>query len=569
MNYNFSHRIRFTLSVFFLFAFIIICKLYWIQIVKGDLYSQKSDSQYSKPITVNYDRGSIFFESKDGVKIGAATVKEGYTLAINPKILKNEEGVYDTLSEYIKLDRESFIDKASKKNDPYEEIQKKLEKGVGESIQNLKIPGVILLKDAWRVYPGDTLAAHSIGLIGSDDKNNVAGRYGLERFHENVLSRNTQGVKTNIFAEVFSEIKKTVFSDEKREADILISIEPTVQSYLEKTLGEIQSRWSSDSVGAIIMDPKTGAIYGLASRPTFNPNDLKDIKDPKIFSNALVEDVREMGSIIKPLTMAVGIDTGTVEIDSTYDDKGFLELNGKKISNFDKKPRGVVSMQEILSQSLNIGAATIAIDTGHDKFVKYFKGLGLGELTGIDQPNEQRGIIKNLDSNRDIELATASYGQGIALTPIETIRALSTLANDGLLIKPHITKKIEYTDGSSELIDYPPTRIFKKETTDDVTRMLVKVVDTALKKGTVKMEHYSIAAKTGTAQIANPATKGYYDDRYLHSFFGYFPAYNPRFIVFIYHVYPKDIEYASETLTDPFIQITKFLINYYELPPDR
>jgi cell division protein FtsI/penicillin-binding protein 2 len=569
MNYNFSQRIRFILGVFFLIAFIIIGKLYWIQIIRGDLYLKKSDTQYSKPASISYDRGSIFFESKDGVKIGAATIKEGYTLAINPKILENTDNVYNTISEYVKIDKQSFLDKANKKDDPYEEIQKKLEKSVGESIQNLKIPGVILVKDAWRVYPGDSLAAHSIGLVGSDDQNHVAGRYGLERFYESILSRNAKGVKTNIFAEVFSEIKKTVFTNKNKEADILVSIEPTVQSYLEKTLGEVQRKWNPDSIGAIIMDPRSGAIYGLASLPTFNPNNLKEIKDSRIFSNVLVEDVREMGSIIKPLTMAVGIDSGAINADDTYDDKGFLELNGKKISNFDKRARGLVSMQEVLSQSLNVGAATIALDTGHEKFVKYFKSLGLGELTGIDQPNEQKGIIKNLDSNRNIEIATASYGQGIALTPIETIRALSTLANGGMLVRPHIAKRIEYTDGSNELLESSAVRIFKKETTDDVTRMLVKVVDTALKKGNVKMEHYSIAAKTGTAQIANPATKGYYDDRYLHSFFGYFPAYNPRFIVFIYHVYPKDVEYASETLTDPFIQITKFLINYYELPPDR
>jgi cell division protein FtsI/penicillin-binding protein 2 len=132
-----------------------------------------------------------------------------------------------------------------------------------------------------------------------------------------------------------------------------------------------------------------------------------------------------------------------------------------------------------------------------------------------------------------------------------------------------LAKEIEYIDGRSESIVADSVKIFEKETTDQVTNMLVKVVDTALKKGNVKMEHYSIAAKTGTAQIADHENGGYYSDRYLHSFFGYFPAYNPRFIVFLYHVYPKGAEYASETLTDPFIQIVKFLINYYELPPDR
>ncbi len=569
MDYNFSKRIRQILGLFLLFALVIICKLFWVQIIRNDLYSQKSENQYSNSVSNIFDRGSIFFESKDGVKIGAATVKEGYILAISPKILKNANSVFDTLSEYIKIDKETFIEKANKTDDPYEEIQKKVEKSVGESILNLKIPGVILSKDTWRTYPGDYTAAQSIGLIGYDDKNNVAGRYGLERYYESTLSRNSQGIKTNIFAEIFSEIKNTVFSDTKNEGDVVISIEPTVQNYLEKTIEEIQTKWKSDSVGAIIMDPNTGSIYALASRPTFNPNNLKDIKDPKVFSNPLIEDVREMGSIIKPLTMATGIDSGAIKSDSTYNDTGSMELNGKKISNFDKKARGVISMPEVLMQSLNIGAATIALKVGHDNFTKYFKSLGLGELTGIDQPNEQKGITKNLESTRDVEIATASYGQGIALTPIETVRALSTLANGGMLIVPHIAKKIEYVDGSSKTIENSSIRIFKKETTDDVTRILVKLVDTALKKGKVKMDHYSIAAKTGTAQIANPASKGYYDDRYLHSFFGYFPAYNPRFIVFIYHVYPKNVEYSSETLTDPFIQITKFLINYYELPPDR
>lgn len=227
-------------------------------------------------------------------------------------------------------------------------------------------------------------------------------------------------------------------------------------------------------------------------------------------------------------------------------------------------------MQEILSQSLNVGVAWIVSKMGSGNFSEYFLKFGLGEKTGIDQPNEQKGLVKNLTTQRDVEVATASYGQGIAMTPIQTIRALSVLANGGLLVTPHIAKGIEYTDGTTEIpFETEPQRVLKKETVDDVTNMLIKVVDTSLKKGQVKMEHYSIAAKTGTAQIADPVNGGYYDDRYLHSFFGYFPAYNPKFIVFLYHVYPKGAEFASETLTDPFIQLTKLLINYYEIPPDR
>lgn len=569
MNYNSTIRIRVVLTCLCLLTLIILGKLYFVQIVQGRSYRDKAERQYNKPISSSFDRGSIFFESKEGTKIAAATMKEGYTLAINPKLIKDTNSVYEALLPYIKIDKDIFMEKASKTDDPYEEIAKKLDKAVGESIQDLNLPGVVISKENWRVYPADSLAINSIGIIGSNSDNVIAGRYGLESFYEDILSRNKQKVSTNIFAEIFSDITQSVFDTETKEGDIVTSIEPTVENFLEKTLAETQNKWRSDSIGGIIMNPNTGEIFALATRPTFNPNNLKDVKNPKVFSNPLVEDGQEMGSIIKPLTIAVGIDSGAITGKFTYNDKGFLELNTKKISNFDGRARGVVPAQEILSQSLNVGAATVAIKTGHEKFSQYFKSLGLGIMTGIDQPNEQIGLIKNLDSKRDIEIATASYGQGITMTPIQTIRALATLANGGKLVTPHIVKNIEYSGGTSEIIDKSISQVLKKETTDEVTNMLVKVIDTALKKGQVKMEHYSIAAKTGTAQIADPANHGYYKDRYLHSFFGYFPAYNPKYIVFLYHIYPKNVEYASETLTDPFISIVKFLINYYEIPPDR
>jgi cell division protein FtsI (penicillin-binding protein 3)/stage V sporulation protein D (sporulation-specific penicillin-binding protein) len=220
--------------------------------------------------------------------------------------------------------------------------------------------------------------------------------------------------------------------------------------------------------------------------------------------------------------------------------------------------------------SLNVGIAFIVQRTGNDAITKYFKSFGFGELTGIDQPNETKGLSRNLNSTRDIEHITMGYGQGISMSPIATTRALAVLANGGLLITPHIVKSIDHDSGSSEEIKQKEgARVLSKETTDTVTKMLVEVVDKALRHGDVKMDRYSIAAKTGTAQIADPINGGYYKDRYLHSFFGYFPAYDPKYIVFMYQIYPKNVQYASETLTYPFIDIAKFLINYYEIAPDR
>lgn len=570
MNSNLITRYRIIAGCVFFVALVIVSRLFYIQIIQGSDYVLKGDRQYQRPNDSVFDRGSIFYTSKDGIKIAAATIKDGYNLSLNPKVISDPKQAFDAVSQYIDLDEEIFIEKASQSNSTYKEIQKRLEIGVGESIRSLRIPGVVVTKNSWRIYPGDSLAANTIGLIGLDKQNKLEGRYGLESYYENILSRKSVGANVNFFAEIFSDIKKNVFSEKSKEGDIITSIEPTVQSYLETTLKDTQDKWQSDSIGGIIMDPNTGEIYAMASLPNYNPNDLSDIKDASVFSNPLVENVYEMGSIMKPLTMAAGIDSGAVNFNSTYNDTGFLELSGKKISNFDGKARGITPMQEVLSQSLNVGAAYVALKMGLEEFSKYMLSFGVGQKTGIDQPNEQKGIIKNLTTGRDVEVATISYGQGIAVTPVQMIRALSVLANDGKLVTPHLVKGIEYIDGSVETIKVPePIEVLQKDSTDDVTNMLIEVVDTALKKGQVKMEHYSIAAKTGTAQIADPVNGGYYKDRYLHSFFGYFPAYNPKFIVFVYHVYPKGAQFASETLTDPFINLSKLLINYYEIPPDR
>jgi cell division protein FtsI (penicillin-binding protein 3)/stage V sporulation protein D (sporulation-specific penicillin-binding protein) len=307
----------------------------------------------------------------------------------------------------------------------------------------------------------------------------------------------------------------------------------------------------------------------MAWSPTFDLNNFKE-SDVSVFSNPMVEGRYEMGSIIKTMTMAIDLDAGAIKPNSTYYDAGCTTLNKKTVCNYDGAARGTVDMQQVLSQSLNLGAAHIALTTGNEKFAEYMKNFGVGTETGIDVPNEGIGLINNLDSKREIEIATASYGQGVAFTPIATVRALSALANGGKLITPHIVKRIEYKTGLTKKISFAPDKqVIKPETSNEVTKMLVEVVDKALRGGNAKIPGYSVAAKTGTAQMTDEGKAGYVEGKYLHSFFGYFPAYNPKFLVFLFHTYPKNVKYASETLTDPFLNITKFLINYYQIPPDR
>ena len=278
---------------------------------------------------------------------------------------------------------------------------------------------------------------------------------------------------------------------------------------------------------------------------------------------------------MKPLTMAAGLDSGVITPTSTYNDTGCITVDTKKICNFDYKARGVIPMQQILSQSLNVGASYIATQMGsttmRDYFINHYQ---LGSTTGIDLPAEQAGLVNNIEttsqSQGQVEFDTASFGQGIAITPVETIRALATLANSGKLVTPHLVAAVHYDTGITKTLAWPaPEQVLQPATTAAVTQMLTTVVDTVLDNGAVKMDHYSIAAKTGTAQIVDPSTGAYYPDSYLHSYFGYLPSGNAKFIIFLFALKPVGAPYASETWSNSFIDLTRFLINYYNLPPDR
>ncbi len=567
MRFNSASRIRIFSGLIIVCAIVLITRLYFLQVVYRQSYRLKADQQYSNSSQSIFDRGSIYFVDKNGVRTSAATVKAGFFLAVNPKLIGSAEQDYKQISAIVPIDHTTFIQKATKANDSYEEIVHRLTDDQSNAIQALKLSGVYLYKEQWRFYPAETAAAQTIGFVGykGDD---LVGRTGLESSNESILERSAENTTMNSFAQMFSDIGSTVTSGSK-QGDVVTTIEPNVQSFLDDQIQKVNQQYSSVLTGGIVIDPKTGEIYALGAYPTFDPNSYQTVKDPSVFINPLVENVYEMGSIVKALTMAAGLDAGVVTASSTYNDKGCETIDGRKICNYDGVARGVIPMQQILNQSLNLGAAYVAGKLGNKQFSQYLENFGLDKKSGIDLPNEAHGLTDNLNSSRDIEHATASYGQGIAISPIVVTRALSALANGGVLVTPHVIKEIDYTDGHVAVTpSVQGPQVIKKAAADEITKMLVNVVDQALLEGTVKQANYSVAAKTGTAQIAAPGG-GYYTDRYLHSFFGYFPAYNPRFLVFLYTVYPKDVEYASHSLTAPFINTVKFLINYYQIPPDR
>lgn len=565
-------RIRIILALVLIAGLAIIGRLYWLQIVQSGYYKERANEQYINPQGGLFDRGTIYFTTRDGVRVAAATVEQGFSLAIDPEKLTDAAAAFKNINTITPINQAKFMASAAKKNDPYEEIINNLNSDVGEKISTLDIGGVIVSKDAWRYYPTGALGAQTVGIVGYATTSLLTGQYGLEKYYDSTLTRNDNDAKVNFFAELFSDIKSTVLNGQSLEGDVITTIEPSVEAYLGQVLAATKKQWQSEEIGGIIIDPKTGAIYAMDSLPSYDPNNRADVSNPSVFANPLVQDVYEMGSIMKPLTMSAAIDSGRVTASSTYNDTGTVVVDGRSISNYDLKARGVIPMQQILSQSLNVGATYLALTMGSSTMQKYFLSYGIGSTTSIDQPNEQAGLVKNIKSGRDVDYATAAFGQGIAITPIEIVRALSSIANGGYLVTPHITSEIDYDIGGYKTIDPPQgRRVFSTTTSAVVTNMLVNVVDHVMAPANADMSKpgYSIAAKTGTAQIADPVNGGYYADRYLHSFFGFFPAHNPRFLVFLYQVYPKNVEYASQTLTDPFAQVASYLISYYDIPPDR
>ncbi len=504
---RFTNRVRVVTGILVLGALVIVGRLYVVQIVHGEEYARKADAQLVVTKDPLLNRGGIYFTDKAGERVVAATLRP-----------------------------------------------------LGEDS-----------KGHQRYYPGRSLAAQTLGFVAYNNDDEQKGRYGLERYYEHTLARPGENLYKNFFVELFGGLQSAL-SGTPSYGDIITTIEPTVQAELERTLAEYGAHWSPRLAGGVVMDPMTGEILAMAVYPTFDLNEFNMQEDPLIFGNPMAESVYEMGSIMKPLTLAAGLDSGAITESSTYNDTGCIEMDEKKICNHDLRARGPgTTMQQVLSESLNLGASFVATKMGPDTMREYFLDrYKFGEETGVDLPGELRGLTDNLKSSRRVEHNTASFGQGIAITPVQMTRALASIGNGGYLVTPHLVRAVRDERGFERELGWgEPVRILKGETSTAISRMLTEVVDKALADGKIKIERHSVAAKTGTAQVANPNGGGYYTDRYLHSFFGYFPSFDPKFVVFLYAQEPVGAPFASQTWAGPFHTFTEFLLNYYNIPPDR
>ncbi|MCL5011955.1 MAG: penicillin-binding protein 2 [Patescibacteria group bacterium] len=523
----------------------LLANLYIIQVSKGQYYTKQAQAQDAASGELEAQRGVLYMTDKNGNAIPAVLNKDYPILYAVPKELEKPNEAALAIAPLVQIPVETLEKSFNKHNDLYELIKEKASDEEVERVKALQIKGIYEKDESFRFYPFGTMASQVFGFVSSGQDDKVSGRYGLELQFDQEL-RGINGV-----------IKKDSIQGPQAGKDIYTTLDRNVQAEAEQIIKSLMSQWNADSASAIVEDPYTGKILAMANMPSFDPNEYSQY-DIGTFLNNCVQSLYEPGSVIKVLTMSAGIDSGKITPDTTYHDTGSLTLNGMTIYNWDRKAHGTLTMTNVIEQSLNTGAAFAERTMGKDIFASYFKKFGLGEATGINLPGEIRGNIRNIEgSKEEINYATASYGQGIAITPIELITAESAIANGGLLLKPIIR-----TDEETQVI----RRVMSEETANKVKNMMVSAVD---KNILAAIPQYNIAGKTGTAFIPKPKGGGYYNDKFINTFIGFAPASRPKFIILIKLVNPQHAPLAGQTVVPAFKNFAQYLLNYYEIAPDR
>ena len=335
---------------------------------------------------------------------------------------------------------------------------------------------------------------------------------------------------------------------------------------MEKAL----TRYDAESGSVIIMETKTGAIRAMCNYPSFDPNNYSDVDSADVFNNNAVYAAYEPGSVMKSVSMAIAIDQGKVEPDTTYKDEGEIKFaGGNTIRNAGNEKYGLVNMKEVLASSINTGIVFATSEVNNKIYEDYMQKFGFGQPSGLNISQDFSGDISLLAKEGDIFKDTASYGQGITVTPMQMVSAINTIANRGRLVQPYLVSQIRYGDEIVE--EYKPRvlrQVIDTATASQVSAMMVHVVDSG-HAGKAKVDGYYVAGKTGTAQVANSETGRYDDYKTIHNFVGFASNDDPKFTMIVKLDYPTAARYSADTAAPLFGEIAKFLLEYYQIPPKR
>jgi cell division protein FtsI/penicillin-binding protein 2 len=508
------------------------------------------------------ERGVIY--DRDGEPLAFNTIE--YEIGVSPNLIVDSRKIEVARQLAVILQRDELeLLNLLDNNSSWQLIARPVNAQIGQQIADLNLFGVIINPMSKRYYPQGILASQLIGFVIPDNNDTTRGAMGVEGYYNQALAgRTLEEEVSNIPFVLPDDTRQTA----QRGMDLVLTIDRDLQFWVETELQNAITNTGSTKGTIILMDPRNGDILAMASYPTFDPNNFKEVSDPSLLSNPAIGETYEPGSVMKVLTVAAALEQGVITPQWTYNDTGRLDVGGITVQNWDRNAYGVVDTTTLLVNSLNVGATTVALNMGKDEFYMRLRAFGIGVPTRVDLPGEEAGILK-VPGDPDwseSNLATNSYGQGVSVTPLQMLTAVSAIANDGLMMQPRIVKQIIAGD---QVINSQPSalrRVISKETADIVTQMMVSVVEDENGVGRARVDGYTIAGKTGTAEIPSPT--GYEADSSKVTFIGFFPADDPQVAVLV--KLDRPTEYWGSMVAAPvFHDLAQRLIILMGIPSDQ
>lgn len=557
------------LSVFFgILVSLVLLRLFTLQVVNHGFYSALAQDQHQLSQQLVPTRGSILVHDKQAATgtYPLATNRTLHLLYAIPKQVTNPAEVAKTLAPVVGVDETTLFGRLNKPNDLYEPIQHELTDAKQAEVVALKIPGLYFADENTRYYPEKNIGANVLGFVGYDGDKKV-GRYGLEGAYQAELAGRQGYLKAEKDASGQLIATAAQFWQPAIDgSDIVLTIDRTIQFEACQALNDAVKKHGADSGSLVILDPQTGAVMAMCGAPDYDPNTYNQVKDVKTFMNTAAQEPYEPGSVFKPFTMAAALNEGAVTPDTTYTDTGAVKVGSFTIRNSDLKANGVQTMYEVLEKSLNTGAIFAMQQIGPSTFERYVQAYGFGQRTGLEV-DEAGGNISSLSKGKDIYAMTGSFGQGLTVTPIQLAAGFAAFANGGKLLQPYLIDRIIRSDGTVTVTQPKTVRqVITAKTSATIGAMLVRVVQNGHGQR-AGVPGYFVAGKTGTAQIADPTTGTYHEDQTIGTFAGFAPVENPRFVMVVKLVRPRDVQFAESSAAPLFGDLAKFLLLYLGIPP--
>lgn len=558
------------------FASVIGIKLFVLQIVDHGFYQALASGQHEIFRELIPERGDVLIHDyKDEALVPFATNQRLAFVYADPRKIVDPENTSEKLGEIFEYDEEKIsilAKRLDQPEDPYEPIERKVSDEILDQIVALDLLGIFYTRELSRLYPEKNMGGHLVGFVGSDSEGKKAGKYGIEGYFDSLLAgtpgilRSERDLAGRLIAVAERSLEPAVDG-----ADIVLTIDRTIQFKACSSLAASVEKHGADSGSIIILDPKTGKIFAMCAVPDFDPNNYSKVESIDQFNNPIIFDAYEPGSIFKPITMAAAVDVGAVTPATRFTDVGSVQVEGwpKPIGNAEGKVYGDVDMTQVLEDSINTGMIFSMRQMGKEKFVEYVKRFGFGKKTEIELETEAQGNISSLDKPSEIFSATATFGQGITVTPLQIAMAYSAIANGGMLKKPMIVDEIRYADGAVEKREpQDVAQVIDEKTSRMLGAMLVSVIEHGHGRR-AGVPGYYIAGKTGTAQVARTDGIGYSNDYTIGSFAGFGPVEDPKFTMVVRIDNPRDVVWAESTAAPLFGEMAQFLLQYFEIPPVR